>query len=165
MYFAIRRSDDGQYWWRAVGDNNEIMAASGADDQQAELRALDPRDPGPGRRRAGAGPERGSGRGRAAAGGVAPTPLGPAQAAGASRDGRVRVVAKLFENRQIACAISQSGSTSILGGMTEPAQVVNAAVDGPTRRRARAPVVPEDARRQVLSVAGAVRYRDYGDSR
>jgi uncharacterized protein YegP (UPF0339 family) len=28
MYFAIRRSDDGQYWWRAVGDNNEIMAAS-----------------------------------------------------------------------------------------------------------------------------------------
>lgn len=28
MYFAIRRSKDGQYWWRAVGDNNEIMAAS-----------------------------------------------------------------------------------------------------------------------------------------
>ena len=28
MYFAILRSDDGQYWWRAVGDNNEIMAAS-----------------------------------------------------------------------------------------------------------------------------------------
>jgi uncharacterized protein YegP (UPF0339 family) len=28
MYFAIRRSDDGQYWWRAVGDNNEIMGAS-----------------------------------------------------------------------------------------------------------------------------------------
>lgn len=28
MYFAIRRSDDGQYWWRAVGDNNEIMASS-----------------------------------------------------------------------------------------------------------------------------------------
>jgi uncharacterized protein YegP (UPF0339 family) len=28
MYFAIRRSDDGQYWWRAVGDNNEIMAYS-----------------------------------------------------------------------------------------------------------------------------------------
>ena len=28
MYFAIRRSDNGQYWWRAVGDNNEIMAAS-----------------------------------------------------------------------------------------------------------------------------------------
>jgi uncharacterized protein YegP (UPF0339 family) len=28
MYFAIRRSDDGQYWWRAVGDNNEIMAFS-----------------------------------------------------------------------------------------------------------------------------------------
>lgn len=28
MYFAIRQSKDGQYWWRAVGDNNEIMAAS-----------------------------------------------------------------------------------------------------------------------------------------
>jgi uncharacterized protein YegP (UPF0339 family) len=28
VYFAIRRSKDGQYWWRAVGDNNEIMAAS-----------------------------------------------------------------------------------------------------------------------------------------
>jgi uncharacterized protein YegP (UPF0339 family) len=28
MYFAIRRSKNGQYWWRAVGDNNEIMAAS-----------------------------------------------------------------------------------------------------------------------------------------
>ena len=28
MYFSIQRSDDGQYWWRAVGDNNEIMAAS-----------------------------------------------------------------------------------------------------------------------------------------
>ncbi|MGB6424325.1 MAG: DUF1508 domain-containing protein [Solirubrobacterales bacterium] len=28
MYFAIRRSENGQYWWRAVGDNNEIMAAS-----------------------------------------------------------------------------------------------------------------------------------------
>ena len=28
MYFAIRRSHDGQYWWRAVGNNNEIMAAS-----------------------------------------------------------------------------------------------------------------------------------------
>jgi uncharacterized protein YegP (UPF0339 family) len=28
MYFAIRRSGDGQYWWRAVGDNTEIMAAS-----------------------------------------------------------------------------------------------------------------------------------------
>lgn len=28
MYFAIQRSDDGQYWWRAVGDNNEIMAFS-----------------------------------------------------------------------------------------------------------------------------------------
>ena len=28
MYFAICRSRDGQYWWRAVGDNNEIMANS-----------------------------------------------------------------------------------------------------------------------------------------
>jgi uncharacterized protein YegP (UPF0339 family) len=28
MYFAILRSDNGRYWWRAVGDNNEIMAAS-----------------------------------------------------------------------------------------------------------------------------------------
>jgi len=28
MYFAIHRSKDGQYWWRAVGDNNEVMAAS-----------------------------------------------------------------------------------------------------------------------------------------
>ena len=28
MYFAIRRNDNGQYWWRAVGDNHEIMAAS-----------------------------------------------------------------------------------------------------------------------------------------
>ena len=28
MYFSIQRSKDGQYWWRAVGDNNEIMAAS-----------------------------------------------------------------------------------------------------------------------------------------
>jgi len=28
MYFTIRRNAAGQYWWRAVGDNNEIMAAS-----------------------------------------------------------------------------------------------------------------------------------------
>jgi uncharacterized protein YegP (UPF0339 family) len=28
MYFAIRRSKNGQDWWRAVGDNNGIMAAS-----------------------------------------------------------------------------------------------------------------------------------------
>jgi uncharacterized protein YegP (UPF0339 family) len=28
VYFSIQRSKDGQYWWRAVGDNNEIMAAS-----------------------------------------------------------------------------------------------------------------------------------------
>lgn len=28
MYFVIRRNTAGQFWWRAVGDNNEIMAAS-----------------------------------------------------------------------------------------------------------------------------------------
>lgn len=28
MYFVIRKNKDGKYWWRAVGDNNEIMAAS-----------------------------------------------------------------------------------------------------------------------------------------
>jgi uncharacterized protein YegP (UPF0339 family) len=28
MRFVIRRNRAGQYWWRAVGDNNEIMAAS-----------------------------------------------------------------------------------------------------------------------------------------
>lgn len=28
MYFVIRRNSAGQYWWRAVGDNNEILAAS-----------------------------------------------------------------------------------------------------------------------------------------
>jgi uncharacterized protein YegP (UPF0339 family) len=28
MYFAILRSDGGRYWWRAVGDNNKIMAAT-----------------------------------------------------------------------------------------------------------------------------------------
>lgn len=28
MYFTIRKNDQGKYWWRAVGDNNEIMAAS-----------------------------------------------------------------------------------------------------------------------------------------
>ncbi len=28
MYFTIRRNAAGQYWWRAVGDNNKIMAAS-----------------------------------------------------------------------------------------------------------------------------------------
>jgi uncharacterized protein YegP (UPF0339 family) len=26
--FVIRRNSAGQYWWRAVGDNNEILAAS-----------------------------------------------------------------------------------------------------------------------------------------
>lgn len=28
MYFVIRKNSSGQSWWRAVGDNNEIMAAS-----------------------------------------------------------------------------------------------------------------------------------------
>ncbi|MFN0073766.1 MAG: YegP family protein [Chloroflexota bacterium] len=28
MYFTIRRTKDNQYYWRAVGDNNEIMAHS-----------------------------------------------------------------------------------------------------------------------------------------
>jgi Uncharacterized conserved protein len=28
MYFTIRKNQKGQYWWRAVGGNNEIMAAS-----------------------------------------------------------------------------------------------------------------------------------------
>jgi uncharacterized protein YegP (UPF0339 family) len=28
MYFVIRRNSAGQYWWRAVGDNNKILAAS-----------------------------------------------------------------------------------------------------------------------------------------
>jgi uncharacterized protein YegP (UPF0339 family) len=28
MYFVIRKNGAGRYWWRAVGDNNEIMAAS-----------------------------------------------------------------------------------------------------------------------------------------
>jgi uncharacterized protein YegP (UPF0339 family) len=26
--FVIRRNAAGQFWWRAVGDNNKIMAAS-----------------------------------------------------------------------------------------------------------------------------------------
>jgi uncharacterized protein YegP (UPF0339 family) len=28
MYFVIRKNKAGKFWWRAVGDNNEIMAAS-----------------------------------------------------------------------------------------------------------------------------------------
>ena len=28
MYFVIRKNAAGKFWWRAVGDNNEIMAAS-----------------------------------------------------------------------------------------------------------------------------------------
>ncbi len=28
IYYTIRRSKDGKYWWRAIGDNNKIMAAS-----------------------------------------------------------------------------------------------------------------------------------------
>jgi uncharacterized protein YegP (UPF0339 family) len=28
VYFEIRRNSAGQYWWRAVGNNNEILCAS-----------------------------------------------------------------------------------------------------------------------------------------
>lgn len=28
MYFTIRKNKDGEFWWRAVGDNNKILAAS-----------------------------------------------------------------------------------------------------------------------------------------
>ncbi len=28
MYFTIRKNKDSKYWWRAVGDNNHIMAHS-----------------------------------------------------------------------------------------------------------------------------------------
>ncbi len=28
MYFTIRKNKHGKYWWRAVGDNNKILAAS-----------------------------------------------------------------------------------------------------------------------------------------
>jgi uncharacterized protein YegP (UPF0339 family) len=28
MYFTIRKNASNKYWWRAVGDNNEIMASS-----------------------------------------------------------------------------------------------------------------------------------------
>lgn len=28
MYFTIRKNKDGKFWWRAVGDNNEVMASS-----------------------------------------------------------------------------------------------------------------------------------------
>lgn len=28
MYFVIRKNKDGKFWWRAVGENHEIMAAS-----------------------------------------------------------------------------------------------------------------------------------------
>ena len=28
MYFTIRKNQDGKFWWRAVGDNNEVMASS-----------------------------------------------------------------------------------------------------------------------------------------
>lgn len=28
MYFVIRKNASGKYWWRAVADNNEILAAS-----------------------------------------------------------------------------------------------------------------------------------------
>ena len=58
MYFAILRSDDGRYWWRAVGDNNEVMAASQLLDDEAERRALDCDRAGRGSERAGTRPER-----------------------------------------------------------------------------------------------------------
>lgn len=28
MYFVIRKNKDGKFWWRGVGNNNEIMCAS-----------------------------------------------------------------------------------------------------------------------------------------
>jgi uncharacterized protein YegP (UPF0339 family) len=28
LRFVVRKNSGGQYWWRAVGDNNEILAAS-----------------------------------------------------------------------------------------------------------------------------------------
>lgn len=28
MRFVIRKNKDGKFWWRAVGDNNKILAAS-----------------------------------------------------------------------------------------------------------------------------------------
>jgi uncharacterized protein YegP (UPF0339 family) len=28
VYFIIRRNSADQFWWRAVGDNNKILAAS-----------------------------------------------------------------------------------------------------------------------------------------
>lgn len=28
MRFVLRRNSAGHYWWRAVGDNNEILCAS-----------------------------------------------------------------------------------------------------------------------------------------
>lgn len=28
MYFVIRKNEDGKFWWRAVGDNNKVLAAS-----------------------------------------------------------------------------------------------------------------------------------------
>lgn len=28
LHFVIRRNSAGQYWWRAVADNNEILCAS-----------------------------------------------------------------------------------------------------------------------------------------
>ena len=28
MYFVIRRNSANQYWWRAVGNNNEVLCAS-----------------------------------------------------------------------------------------------------------------------------------------
>lgn len=35
MYFTIRKNKDGKFWWRAVGDNNHIMAHSELMDAKA----------------------------------------------------------------------------------------------------------------------------------
>lgn len=35
MRFVIRRNAQGKFWWRAVGDNNEILAASELMDSKA----------------------------------------------------------------------------------------------------------------------------------
>lgn len=42
MYFVIRKNAAGKFWWRAVGGNNEIMAASELmDSKQSCQRAID----------------------------------------------------------------------------------------------------------------------------
>lgn len=41
MKFVVRKNKAGQFWWRAVGDNNEIMAGSELmDDKQSCLDAI-----------------------------------------------------------------------------------------------------------------------------